>query len=89
MCLNQRCVDVSSVAQAQCGDCSMRGVSHLTVLLCQIIPVTYLYRKETAWWSVLHRTCNQVSVISSCVHRMSTGHSQKHVDKFSRKFSSG
>jgi len=28
MCLNQKCVDVSSVGAADCGDCSMHGVSY-------------------------------------------------------------
>jgi len=32
MCLNQQCVDVSSVDTADCGDCSMQGVSHFVIL---------------------------------------------------------
>jgi len=31
MCLNQQCVDVSSVDTVDCGDCSTQGVSHFVI----------------------------------------------------------
>ena len=53
MCLNQTCVDVSTVAGTFCGYCSKRGVSHVTTLLYQIISVSQRNRAMIRLWSAL------------------------------------
>jgi len=37
MCLNQQCIDVSSVGATDCGNCSMHGVSCLQLFMEEFV----------------------------------------------------